>query len=83
MMAYQIVQMIEGVPATIYTDSIEDAAQRLGLTFMGIENRTTLRPCLQGKPRIAGFVGPCYGGNVDGVDVVRYEDRAAYEAFSQ
>jgi hypothetical protein len=82
-MAFQIVQMVEGIPATIYTDSIEDAAQRLGLTFNGVETRTNLRPCLQGKPKIAGFVGPCYGGNVGGVDVIRYEDRAAYAEFSK
>lgn len=82
-MAFQIVQMIEGIPATIYTDSIEDAVQRLGLSFNGIETRTNLRSCLQGKPKIAGFVGPCYGGNVDGVDVIRYEDRAAYAEFSK
>ena len=82
-MAFEIVQMIEGTPATIYVDSIEDAAKRLGLTVTGIETRTNLRPCLQGQPKIAGFVGPCYGGEVGGVDVIRYEDIQSYRAFSQ
>ena len=58
-MAFQIVQMIAGNPATMYADTIEEAVERLGLTLNGIETRTNLRPCLQGKPRIAGFVGPC------------------------
>ena len=82
-MAFQIVQMIDGTPATIYTDSIEEAVDRLGLTLNGVETRTNLRPCLQGQPKIAGFVGPCYGGNECGVDVIRYEDHEAYRAFSQ
>ena len=82
-MAFEIVQMVEGTPATIYVDSIEEAAERLGLTVTGTETRTNLRPCLQGKPKIAGYVGPCYGGNVGGVDVIRYEDQAVYQALSQ
>ena len=82
-MAFQFVQMIAGNPATMYADTIEEAVERLGLTLNGTETRTNLRPCLQGKPRIAGFVGPCYGGNEGGVEVIRYEDQASYRAFSQ
>ena len=82
-MAFQIVQMIEGLPASIYADDIEDAVQRLGLTLAGVETRTNLRLCLQGKPKIMGYVGPCYGGTVGGVDIIRYEDPEICSALSQ
>jgi hypothetical protein len=82
-MSFQIVQMIEGVIASVYADNIEDAAHRLGLTLVGIETRRNLRPCLQGQPKIWGFVGPCYGGTVAGIDVIRYEDANVYREVSQ
>lgn len=82
-MAFEIVQMVEGLPATIYVDNIEEAAARLGLILNGVETRTNLRPCLQGQPKIVGFVGPCYGGNIAGVDVIRYEDPETYRELSQ
>lgn len=82
-MAFEIVQMVAGLPSTVYVDNIEEAAARLGLTFNGVETRTNLRPCLQGQPKIAGFVGPCYGGSIAGVDVIRYEDRETYGELSQ
>ncbi|TKA93815.1 hypothetical protein FAZ78_25855 [Cereibacter changlensis] len=53
----------------------------LGLTITGVERRTTLRPCLQGQPKIAGMIGPCYGGEDDGVPVIRYEDAATHAAL--
>mgnify|MGYP001170169182 FL=1 len=82
-MGFEIVQMIEGVAATIYADNIQEAAKRLGLTLKGTETRTNLQTCLQRQPKISGFIGPCYGGNVGGVDVIRYEDQAVYQALSQ
>jgi hypothetical protein len=82
-MSFQIVQVIEGVIASVYSDNIEDAAKRLGLTLVGIETRRNLRPCLQGQPKISGFIGPCYGGTVAGIDVIRYEDANDYQEFSQ
>ena len=82
-MAEKFVQMIEGNLASLFTDSIEEAQARLGLIPNGIETRTNLRPCLQGQPKFAGVIGPCYGGTVNGVDVIRYEDAAAYRKFSQ
>lgn len=82
-MTFQIVRMIEGTPATIYVDDLEAAADQLGLTICGTETRQSLRPILQGMPKILGFVGPCYGGTLGGVDVIRYEDQAVYAEFSQ
>ncbi|WP_435171729.1 hypothetical protein [Falsirhodobacter sp. 1013] len=77
-MGYQIVQQIEGASASIITDDLHGTAANLGLEIYGIETRANLRPCLQGQPKIRGYVGPCYGGEVDGVPVIRYEDAATY-----
>ena len=80
-MVYEFVQMIEGSMVSTVTASIEDAATLIDLTINGVETRTNLRPCLRGQPKIEGFVGPCYGGEVNGKPVIRYEDQATYLAM--
>ncbi|VDC33985.1 hypothetical protein [Pseudogemmobacter humi] len=83
-MAFQIVQKIDGCHTTVFCDRIEEAIDRLGLAVTGVETRTSLRLCLQGKPKLAGFVGPCFGGVTDdGVEIIRYEDTETYRDFSQ
>lgn len=74
-MAFEIVQIIAGNAATLYADRIEEMTDVLGMTPDGTEDRKTMLPCLQGKPRFAGYIGPCYAGEVNGVPVIRYEDQ--------
>ena len=50
--------------------------------MIGTEKRTSLRSCLMGKPKLQGFVGPCYGGERNGLPVIRYEDAETYQALS-
>lgn len=82
-MPYDIVRMIEGQMVTTEVTDIRDAAAVLGLTVTGTEKRTSLRPCLIGKPKLFGFVGPCYGGERNGLPVIRYEDAETYKALSE
>lgn len=83
-MAFEIVQKIDGCLTTVYCDRIEEAVARLGLAVTGTETRTNLRPCLQGKPKLDGFIGPCFGGvTPDGIEIIRYEDRESYRDLSQ
>lgn len=81
-MPFDIVRMIDGQMVTTEANDIRIAALLLDLTVTGIEKRTSLRPCLIGKPKLAGFVGPCYGGERNGLPVIRYEDAETYKALS-
>ena len=59
-------------------------AELLG-EFAG-ENRALLdrRAELQGQPKIAGFLGPFWGGlSQTGDAIIRYEDAGTYSALSQ
>ena len=80
-MPYKLVFMADGAPTAVATDDLAFACANLGLTITGVERRATLRPCLQGQPKIAGMIGPCYGGEDDGVPVIRYEDAATHAAL--
>lgn len=81
---FQIVQKIDGCHTTVLCDRIEEATDRLGLAVTGVEARTYLRPCLRGKPKLEGFIGPCFGGVTDDdVEIIRYEDTETYRDFSQ
>lgn len=82
-MSFELVQSINGLLATVYADDLAQLVENMGLELNGVETRTCLRPCLQGQPKIRGFIGPCYGGEVNGVPVIRYEDAAAYRELSQ
>jgi hypothetical protein len=81
-MAYQLVQEEAGNLATILTDDLLTTAKNLGLTITGVERRSNLRPCLQGQPKLAGYVGPSYGGEVNGVPVIRYESTSFHNGMN-
>jgi len=81
-MTYEIVRMVDGQMVTTEATDIRDADAILGLTVIGTEKRTSLRPCLISKPKLKGFVGPCYGGKRNGLPVIRYEDAETYMALS-
>ena len=52
--------------------------------YVAATGSARLRPELQGQPKIAGFVGPCWGGlSKTGEPIIRYEDRGTYAALSQ
>ena len=68
----------------IVTDDLAAWVEDMGTEITGTETRTRLRPELQGQPKIAGFVGPCWGGlSATGEPIIRYEDRGTYAALSQ
>lgn len=51
--------------------------------IIGINKNTHNRIEIQGKPKLANFLGPMYNGvNNEGLVVVRYESTAAYEMYS-
>ncbi|MDH2329217.1 hypothetical protein QCN27_20450 [Cereibacter sp. SYSU M97828] len=81
-MTYQLVFQADGGSTSLATDDLEFTCATLGLAITGTETRTNLRPCLQGQPKIAGMIGPCYGGDNNGTPVIRYEDQATYTALS-
>lgn len=41
-----------------------------------------LRVELRGQPKFEGLLGPMWGGDRDGVPVIRYEDQQTYDALS-
>ena len=81
-MTYKLVFKADKGFTSLATDDLEFTCATLGLVITGTEKRTNLRPCLQGQPKIAGMIGPCYGGDDNGIPVIRYEDQATYNALS-
>lgn len=68
----------------VLTDDLAAWVEDMGTDITGIETRTNLRIELQGQPKIAGFVGPCWGGLSNrGEPIIRYEDCGTYAALSQ
>lgn len=69
--------------ATIYTDELEQFLDNFDAEVVGIETNPTLRVELQGHPKIAGYIGPCWGGEtINGDPIIRYEDHHAHLALA-
>ena len=61
----------------------EEFEEMFSAQFDGIENRSHLRDCLKGQPKIKGMCGPMYNGEHMGYPCVRYESWAVYDAMSK
>ena len=85
MALFEIVTMTDDCGMSrVVTDDLAAWVEDMGTEITGTETRTRLRPELQGQPKIAGFVGPCWGGlSKTGEPIIRYEDRGTYAALSQ
>jgi hypothetical protein len=82
MTKYQVVVMAEG-KFFQYAPKDMFAFGEIGqYEFEGIEERAYLKPELQGQPKFKKLAGPMYGGEEDGVPVIRYESWEAYERMS-
>ena len=83
-MAYQIVVTTEeGMVSTYPDSSIEAWAEDNFTAITGTHHNPRNRAELQGHPKLAGFVGPCWGGLTDlGDPIIRYEDAETYRALS-
>ena len=49
---------------------------------VGVMRNTGIREELKGQPKLSGLLGAMYDGTKNGVPVIRYETRAAYELLS-
>lgn len=85
MVVFEIVTMTDDCgPCRVMTDDLVAWVEDMGTRITGIETRATLRPELQGQPRLLGFAGPCWGGQTAiGEPIIRYEDRAISAAQSR
>ena len=82
-MAYQIVVTTEEGMTTVYPDCIEQWVEDMGTSITGISSNPRTRSELQGHPKIAGFIGPAWGGTTaQGEPIIRYEDKETYAALS-
>lgn len=69
--------------ATIYTDELEQFLDSFDAEVIGVETNPMRRPELHGYPKLAGYIGPCWGGlTSNGDPIIRYEDHHAYLALS-
>lgn len=75
---YEFVRATEAGHLVHRDNDLAAAAEELGLSATGFEARAILRPCLLGLPHFSGFVGPCYGGQSGGFDVIRYEETRVF-----
>lgn len=83
MQVYKIVQTVAGrMVATTPTD-IYAWAEINGRAVYHPAVNLRLRPELQLQPRIQGFCGPMWDGEVNGVPVIRYEDSASNDTLSR
>lgn len=85
MALFEIVTMTDdNGMSRVVTDDLAAWVENMGTMITGTETRASLRPELQGQPKIAGFSGPCWGGlSKTGEPIIRYEDRDTYAALSQ
>ena len=68
----------------VLTDDLAAWVEDMDTEITGTETRTRLRPELQGQPKIAGFLGPFWGGlSKTGDAIIRYEDEGTYSALCQ
>jgi hypothetical protein len=79
--SYKIVQTVEGHMIVTCPTDIYAWAEAIGRSVYHVPN-LRLRPELQLQPRIHGFCGPMYDGEVGGVPVIRYEDQATNDILS-
>jgi hypothetical protein len=83
MQVYKIVQMVgNSMVVTQPTDIVAWAEANGRSTYYHVVN-LHLRPELQLQPKIQGFCGPMWDGEVDGVAVIRYEDTEVNEILSR
>lgn len=82
---HQLVQFVDGqfITSTFTADQVIPSFSVRGFEMLGVENRKSLRPELQGQPKFSRLIGPCWGGTADdGSPVIRYEDSEAYRELS-
>lgn len=82
-MTFQVVVMTEEGMSAVFTDCIETWAEDNCARVTGTNHNPRNRTELQGQPKLAGFIGPCWGGTTDrGEPIIRYEDTETYAALS-
>jgi hypothetical protein len=81
---YKIVQRVNGQFICTEPRDIYAWASAIDRKTSYIPDRSAryLRPELRNQPRIEGFCGPMYDGEVNGVPVIRYEDQATNDILS-
>lgn len=76
---FEIAVRINTDVATVYTDDLAQFIDRFAAEVVGIEADCGIRHELHGYPKIAGYVGPCWGGLTENEDpIIRYEAQAAH-----
>ena len=82
-MAYQVVVMTDTGMTTIHLGCVSAWAREMGIEIVGIETSPRRRAELRGHPKLAGLIGPAWGGwSEAGEPLIRYEDTAVYAALS-
>jgi len=82
-LAYELVILADEQQVAIHPEDIQDWAEEHGVEITGTMENPRVRAELHGHPKLAGFVGPAWGGEtVTGEPVIRYEDTAVYAALS-
>lgn len=88
-MIYQLVQSVEGqmISSEFQGENVYPAMSARGFEHVGYlerNPRATIGPRAEliGQPKFSGVAGPMWNGMRDGVPVIRYEDREAYERLS-
>ena len=75
---YLVIACVDGVAVPAEADDIAD----LPVTITGINLNPRQRIELQHQPRLAGYAGPCWGGeSADGRPIIRYEAAALLHAL--
>lgn len=84
MRKYQLVQNVEGQMIETIFDGMNlvDGLEFRGFVLTGFNRNPRQRAELQGEPKFSGLCGPMWGGHRDGVPMIRYEDKAAYDTLS-
>ena len=80
---FEIVVRINTDVATVYTDDLGQFIGSFAAEVVCIEADPDIRRELHGFPKIAGYVGPCWGGLSENDDpIIRYEDHGAHIALA-
>jgi hypothetical protein len=78
---YKVVQRINDQFICTEPRDIVAWAEAIGRSTYWVPN-LRLRRELQLQPKIQGFYGPMYDGEIQGVPIIRYEDQATNDLLS-
>lgn len=82
-MAYEVVVTTQTGTVVLRPACVRTWAAAAGVAITGVETSPRRRAELHGHPKLAGLMGPAWGGSrPTGEPVIRYEDAAAYAALS-